>query len=159
MGHVSQQSAIYWVPALCSAPWLTWTQESLRPDLCPLSSGRKCSFFFLGNWENIRRVIWCIFYDVCILFFFFLLPHLPHMEIPRLGVESELSCWPTPQPQLQQHQVLNPLSTEPGQGSSPQPHRDNVRSLTHWATRGTPRSLFLCKILQLHYQSVMHILK
>ena len=35
-----------------------------------------------------------------ILFFVFLGPHLWHMEVPRLGIESELcSCWPTPQPQ------------------------------------------------------------
>ena len=34
--------------------------------------------------------------------------HPRHMEVPRLGVELELRCWPTPQPQL--HQILNPLN-------------------------------------------------
>ena len=36
-----------------------------------------------------------------IYIFVFLGPHLWHMEVPRLGVESELSCshWPTPRPQ------------------------------------------------------------
>ena len=31
--------------------------------------------------------------------FFFLGPHLKHMDVPRLGVESSCSCWPIPQPQ------------------------------------------------------------
>ena len=37
------------------------------------------------------------------LFFCFLGPPLQHMDVPRLGVELELSCRPTPQPQ--QHGV------------------------------------------------------
>ena len=36
-------------------------------------------------------------------FFFFLRPHLWHMEIPRVGVKSELQLRLTPQPQ--QHQI------------------------------------------------------
>ena len=39
-------------------------------------------------------------------FFFFLVflgPHPWHMEVPRLGVESERSCRPPPQPR--QHQI------------------------------------------------------
>ena len=32
--------------------------------------------------------------------------------------------------------------TERGQGSNPHPHRDNIRSLTHWATVGTPYFTF-----------------
>ena len=31
-----------------------------------------------------------------------------HMEVPRLGVELDLSCRPMPEPQ--QCQILNPLS-------------------------------------------------
>ena len=38
-----------------------------------------------------------------ISFFIFLGPHPQHMEVPRLGVESELPLPPTPQPQ--QHQI------------------------------------------------------
>ena len=34
-------------------------------------------------------------------FFFSFWPHLQHMEFPWLGIEFE--------PQLQQHQILNPL--------------------------------------------------
>ena len=33
------------------------------------------------------------------IFFLFLGPHCQHMEVPRLGVESELCCQPAPQPQ------------------------------------------------------------
>ena len=54
------------------------------------------------------------------LFFFFLGPHLWRMEVPGLGVDSELQLGPMPQPQechiwatsatLWQRQILNPLS-------------------------------------------------
>ena len=47
---------------------------------------------------------------VCRLIYLFVClgPHLWHMEVPRVGVESELHLRPTPQPQ--QCQILNPLS-------------------------------------------------
>ena len=72
-----------------------------------------------------------------------------HMEVPRLGVESDCSCQPTPQPQAthnsryicnlhhssQQCRMLNPL-----RGA-----RDGIRILMDaswvrfcWATTGTP---------------------
>ena len=58
------------------------------------------------------------------IFFFFLRPHLQHMEVPRLGVESELqlpayitakaildpSCICNIHHSLQQCRILNPLS-------------------------------------------------
>ena len=56
-------------------------------------------------------------------FFCFLGPHLQHMEVPRLGAESEL--WLPPQPQPQQHQVQAACVTYTT------PH-GNTRSLTHW---------------------------
>ena len=87
--------------------------------------------------------------------FFFLQPHLQHMEVPRTrswigaaavglphshsntGSEPNLcdlhhSMWKC--------QIPNPLSE--------QPHRDNVRSLTHWATMGTstPMSYGACSV-------------
>ena len=40
--------------------------------------------------------------------FFSLHLHLQHMEVPRLGVKLKLQLRPTPQ--LQQCQILNPLS-------------------------------------------------
>ena len=55
------------------------------------------------------------------IFFFFLGPHLWHMEVPRLGTESELqlpaTATATPDPRRicnlhcssQQHRILNPL--------------------------------------------------
>ena len=45
---------------------------------------------------------------------------------------SELHLWPTPQLVAMQ----DPYPTEKDQGSNPHPHRDNIRSLTHWATKG-----------------------
>ena len=63
--------------------------------------------------------------------FWFLGPYPWHLEVPRLGVESELQ----PMPQPQQHGILNPLSKAMDQthilmGTS-QVHY-------HWATTGTP---------------------
>ena len=82
--------------------------------------------------------------------FVFLGPHLQHMEVPRLGVKSELqlqayaTATATQDPRgvcdlhhsLQQCQILNPLR---GQESNPHPHR-HYRFLTHWATMGIARS-------------------
>ena len=51
--------------------------------------------------------------------FVFLGLHLWHVEVPRLGVESELRLWPAPQLVA----TLDPSPTEQGQGSDPRPHR------------------------------------
>ena len=66
------------------------------------------------------------------------------MEVPGLGVKSELSCQPAPQPQqcripamsttytaAHSNAVLNPLSRARGQTH---PQRDNIRSLTWQST-------------------------
>ena len=45
---------------------------------------------------------------VVVVFLPFLGPLPWHIEVPRLGVESEHSCRPVPQPQ--QYRILNPLS-------------------------------------------------
>ena len=80
---------------------------------------------------------------------FFLWPHLRHMEVPRLGVESELqllayttatatldpSCVCDPCCSLQQCQILSPLIK-----ARDQTHilRETISvSYTHWATRWT----------------------
>ena len=55
-------------------------------------------------------------------FIFFLGPHLQHMEVPWLGVESELQLPPTPQPQPCQIQATSATYTTT---------QGNVRSLTH----------------------------
>ena len=47
---------------------------------------------------------------VFMTFFFFLQLNLWHMEVPRLGTESELQLSSTPQPQ--QHQILDLLSQD-----------------------------------------------
>ena len=50
---------------------------------------------------------------VCVFLFFlsFLGPHLWHMEVPRLGVESEYRWWPTPEPQQLQIQATSAACT------------------------------------------------
>ena len=67
----------------------------------------------------------------CFVLFFVFLPFLgplpQHMEVPRLGVESELCCWPTPEPQ-QRGIWATSVTYTPAQG--------NARSLTHWARPG-----------------------
>ena len=58
-----------------------------------------------------------------VVFVFILLgPHLQHMEIPRLGVKSELQ--PTPQPQQRQIRATSATSAAA---------HDNAGSLSHWA--------------------------
>ena len=54
--------------------------------------------------------------------FFFFWPHLRHMEVPRLGVESKLQ--PMPQPQQRKIWAMSATYTTA---------YGNVRSLTHWA--------------------------
>ena len=62
------------------------------------------------------------------LFFFFLGPHPPHMEVSRLGVKSEsCSCRPIPQPQQCQIWAMS-VTYITAHG--------NTRSLTHWAGPG-----------------------
>ena len=54
--------------------------------------------------QNVAAGICCIFednpFEMCIFFFHFFFPwlHLPHMKVLRLGVESEYSSMPVPQP-------------------------------------------------------------
>ena len=64
---------------------------------------------------------------VFMTFFFFLQLNLWHMEVPRLGTESELQLSSTPQPQ--QHQIQAPSATYMTAYS-------NTRSLTYWARTG-----------------------
>ena len=81
----------------------------------------------------------CVFFVFvfCFLFLFFILQlHLQHVEIPSLGVESEL--------QLQLHWIQAKSATytiacgntDRGQGWTLHPHRNSIKSLTHWAIMG-----------------------
>ena len=79
-----------------------------------------------GLW--VITMCWCGF-----TFFFFLLgPHPQHMEVPRLGVRSELqllaytiatatATWDLSRI-FNLTATLDPSATEPGQGLNPQPH-------------------------------------
>ena len=72
------------------------------------------------------------------LLFFFLWLHPWHMEVPGVGVKSELHL----PPKQQLMATLDPKPTEQGQGLNPHPHGDNVRFLTHLATMETLRIIF-----------------
>jgi len=49
------------------------------------------SYFYSLDWKNIQNLIWILFlFFNFFLFFGFLGPHPWHMEVPRLGVGSEL---------------------------------------------------------------------
>ena len=79
--------------------------KSFNSDFkCRLHTYCLSHFFSRFNHDNIfvgeddMRLCWAW---VSFCFFFFLGPHLRHMEVPWLGVESELQ--PTSQPQ--QHQI------------------------------------------------------
>ena len=99
---------------------------------------------------NSRRWLGLIFRKVFgnQYFFFFLWLHLQNMEVPRLGVESELQLQAYTSATWDLSHISNPCDslwwcwdpwpTELGQRSNPHPHRHYVGFLTHWATVGTP---------------------
>ena len=96
----------------------------------------------------------CFFLSYCTdLLFFFLWPHLWHMEVPGPEVELELPPWPQPvtgtlnlswicdlHHSLQQHEILSTLSKARDWTCV---LTDNIWSLTDGATTGTPTLAFL----------------
>ena len=60
--------------------------------------------------------------NIVIIIVSFLGLHPQHMEVPRLGVQSEYGCRPTPQPQQQQIRVTSATYTTA---------HGNTGSLTH----------------------------
>ena len=105
----------------------------------------------VSSMVNIRLVLKSVsVFPFFFLFFFLLWPGLQYIEIPRLGLNWSGSCRPMPQPQQHQMWLMpqlvarpDPLPTEQGQGSNLHPHRHYVGFLTHWATMGTPDSVFV----------------
>ena len=90
--------------------------------------------------------------DHFIYLFFFLSPHLQHLAVPGLGVESELQLpaytTATAVQDLSricdlccsfgQRRILNP-GIQWGQALNTHSHGHCVGFLTHWATMGTPK--------------------
>ena len=95
-----------------------------------------------------------------------------HMEVPRLGVEWELRCQPTPQPQQCQiwatwvtytttHSNTGSLTHWAAPGIKPMSSWIQVRFVNHWTTTGTPThfhseqqvSGFLSTHFSLYYQT------
>ena len=107
-----------------------------------------CFFFFL--WGGC---FWCLF--CC---FFFLGPLLRHMEVPKLGVESELRlCQPVPRPVQLRIQAASVTYTTTHRNAGSFSPLSKARDHTHilmdisqvcycWATTGTPCCFALCTI-------------
>ena len=138
-------------PLYCLCRVCTWTQSLECLNLLWLTQRLLPYIPLFCNHEN-SHLGGCFLFFILIIrkfivsfsFPFFLSvlwPHLWYMEIPRLGVKSEL--------QLPAYATAtatpDPYPTEWGQGSNPHPHGHYVRSLTNWATTGTPTvSFWLC---------------
>ena len=110
-------------------------------------------FFFCSRIPLGCHIIFIYLFSffICFFFFFFFLgPYMLHMEVPRLGVESELellayttviatldlSCICSLCRSFRQCRILNPLN------EATHSHRDYVEFLTHWATMGNPHITF-----------------
>ena len=94
-----------------------------------------------------------------LFFFFFLWPHLRHIEVPRLGVELEFAAAslshshcntrskPHLQPILQLAATPDPQPTERSQVWKPHPHGHYVGFLTQGATTAAPvNCCSMCKM-------------
>ena len=89
-------------------------------------------------------------------FFFFFGPHLWHMEVPRLGVQSELQlqAYGTATATLNLSHIhahtavcSKAGSLTWGQGLNPHPHGHYVGFLTHWPSMRIPCINFQCMLL------------
>ena len=96
-----------------------------------------------------------IYLFITYLFFVFSRAAPWHMEVPRLGVQSELYHQPMPQPQQCGIRVASgTYTTAPGNARSlshwARPEIEPTTSwfligfVNHWATRGTPLEFFKC---------------
>ena len=114
---------------------------------------RVASSDYLVTTQNTCRVgqdFYFIFLFFYFSIFFLLWLHLQHVEVPRLGVKSELQlpAYTTvmavgnPNHSSWQHWILNPLARP---GIEPASTWILGRFINHWATVGTPMSfLFFC---------------
>ena len=141
---------------LSATPWkLAWGTPFYRYDWC---SSRLIDIYHTAHkwwgalWTRVLRVksVLLLPNHVCLFVCLFSGLHMRHMEVPRLGVESEL--------QLLQHQIWARSVTytiaHGNTGSLTHWVRPGVKSssswelvgyLTHWATIGTPKSCCLNK--------------
>ena len=106
--------------------------------------------FYYGTCSQLRH--WYVWIPFFFFFLIFLGPHLWHMEVPRLAVESELQllAYTTAMPdpsrvcQLyhssQQHWILNPLNE-----ARDRTHilMDTSQVCFHWAMAGSPGLIFI----------------
>ena len=116
------------------------------------SWGRRVSFV---DWAH-NLISFFFFLSFFLFFFFFCLfgPHLWHIEVPRLGVESELQLRLTPRPQYHQiwatfvtyaaaYSNTKSLPAQSSQGIEPTSSWRLCPILTCWAIKETPRMWIL----------------
>ena len=101
----------------------------MRNDNGERKDGKKCDHCPQHYPMVETGMVSSVVYSQVFFFFFFfgggvvfLGLYLRHMEVPRLGVKSELFCQPTPQPQQRQIQAASVTYTTA---------HDNAGSLTH----------------------------
>ena len=108
-----------------------------------LSSMYHCIIDTMYHYISFLSLMFYSFFGCCCCFFAFLSflgLHQRHMEVPRLGVESELyppayaraaAMWDLIRVcDLQLTATPDPQPTEQGQGMNPQPHGSQLDSLT-----------------------------
>ena len=110
-------------------------------------------------WSQFSVLTFIYFFTLKIKKKHFLVPHLWHMELPSCcwglchsygNTRSEPHC--NLCYSLWQFQILNPLSEARDQTTS---SGDNIRSLTHRATMGTPNFLLKCSWFTVLCQQVL----
>ena len=152
----------------CFLSFLIYFFHILFTSLLFLQFHSGCPFTGLAIWRTSQATqdtidlyqqgVYLHWYPLCffVFVFVFLGPHPRHMEVPRLGVESELqvpaytTATITPDPSQvcdlhyssQQCQILSPLSKA---GDRTRIFADIRWVCYHWATTGTPHLCFLKK--------------
>ena len=144
--------------------------HSRDPSHCS-DNTRSLTPFATGNSMFIHIFIFCSQVNLFFFFFFvFLGPHLWHMEVPRLGVESELQlltyttaiAMPDPSCICELHCSLRQsgfLTHWARPGVEPASSWILVRFLTRWATVGIPMSYFFYDLWTLNhtYKGLPHV--
>ena len=143
----------------------TPSRKAVKPspniNVCVLSTSSKSRHW----WVN-TMYLWCWVYFIFFLSFPFLGLHLQQVEVPRLGVESELqlpasttatamqdpSCACDLHQSSQLRWILNPLSEVRDQTCIPM---DASQVCYHWAMTGSPGINFLKFLVEFIQETIL----